>query len=166
MKFYEVEFYEYAALFLTIAVTLAYCLMQFRKLKPFIRQAHNISRLKERSDLVQTTAEIVEIACRDLNESKYNISKLYVMRVQYSTENVLRGVEHADVLFAKEPTAHAGQKIKIIYSRADPSVIMTADNRESEGFTGFWLRIFIGVLVFFGIVLLVFYWLCKNGLPD
>lgn len=160
------EFYEYAALFLSIAATLAYCLMQFRKLKPLIRQAHNISRLKERSDLVQATAEIIDVSCRDLNESKYNLCKLYVMRVQYSTENVLRGVEHAEVLLAKKPTVHAGQKIDIIYSRGDPSVIMTAGNSETEGFAGFWLRIFFGVLVFFAIVMLVFYFFCKFGLPD
>ncbi len=159
-------FDEYAALFLTIAVTLAYCFMHFKNLKPFIRQAHNINRLKERSDLVQTTAEIIDVETRNLSGLKLDIGKLYVIRVQYRAEKEFRGVEHADVFLVKEPTARVGEKIDVIYSRGDPSVIMTADNRESKGTAGFWVRIFIGVLVFFVIVLAVFYGLCEYGLPD
>ena len=160
------QLYDYAALFLAIAAMLAYCLMQFRKLKPFLRQAHNISNLKERSDLVQTTAEIVEIKCGDLSESILNTCKLYVMRVQFTTEKEFRGVEHIDIFLVKVPSESVGQKIKILYSRDDPSVIMTADNRENKGLMGFWLRIFTGVVIFFAFVLPIFYYFCKYGLPE
>lgn len=92
-------FDEWAAFFLALAAMLAYCIMHFRSLKPFLRQAHNISNLKERCDFVQTTAEIVDIEQRDLNGLKMDICKLYVMRVRYTTENAMRGVEHMDIIF-------------------------------------------------------------------
>lgn len=59
-----------------------------------------------------------------------------------------------------------GQKIEILYSRSEPSVIMTADNRESKGAAGFFLRLAVSVLLFFGITYTVFYGLCKFGLLD
>lgn len=88
------------------------------------------------------------------------------MRIQYTTEKEFRGVEHIDVYLAKEPSESVGQKIEILYSSENPSVIMTADNRESKGIAGFGLRIFTGVLIFFAIVLTVFYYLGKYGLLD
>ncbi len=160
------RFDEMCAVILASAAALAYFFMIIKKYSPYLKQTHKISRLKESSDLVQTKAEIIGVEKQDLNGLKADICKLYVMRVKFQCDNASRGVEHADIIFVKEPPERVGQYIDILYSRKAPSVIMTALDKESKGFGGVIMRIIFGVFITFGICWAVFYCFCKYGLPD
>ena len=159
-------FGELFAVILALAAALAYAFMIFKKYSPYLKQTRRISGLKESSDLVRTTAEIIGVEKRDLNGLKVDICKLYVMRVQYQSEIASRRVEHTDIIFVNEPPERAGQNIDILYSRKKPSDVMTVLDRESKGFGGVIMRIIIGILITFVICWAVFYCLCKYGLPD
>lgn len=157
---------ELLALIISIVFTFAYVYMLLKKTHPYIKQAHRISLLKERSDLITVEAEIVEVETRELNGLKADPNKLYVMRIRYPTEKTERGIEHSELFFAKEPSKRIGQNITVLYSRDEPSKVMTPDSRESAGAAAMYIKLAVSTLIAFGIIFAVLYCLCKYGLPD
>ncbi|MDE7398321.1 MAG: DUF3592 domain-containing protein [Oscillospiraceae bacterium] len=156
----------FIALILSIILTLAYAYMLFKNAFPFIKQMHTISGLKERGDLVSTEAEVINVELHDLSGHKKDLNKMYVMRVKYQTEKSARGIEHSELIFAKEPVERAGQSITVLYSRDDPSKIMMPDNRESAGAAAMFIKLAVSVAIAFGIIFAVFYCLCIYGFPN
>lgn len=159
-------FDECAALILGIVFTLAYVFMLLKNISPIIKQAHRISAFRERTDLVQATAEVVNITPRDPNGLKNDPNRFYVMRIKYPTEIAARGLEYAELVFAKEPSERAGQNITVLYCRDDPSTAMTPDSRETCGWGGMLAKLVIRMTIAFGLIYAVFYCLCIYGLPD
>lgn len=157
---------ELLALIISIMFTSAYVYMLLKNAFPFIKQMHTISGLKERSDLVSTEAEIIDVEMRELNGRKKDLNKMYVMRVKFQTEKSTRGVEHSELIFTKEPIEQSGQKIIVLYDQNDPSKIMTPDRRESEGAAAMFIKLAVSAAIAFGIIFAVFYCLCIFGLPD
>lgn len=157
---------ELLALIISIVFTLAYIYILLKKTHPYIKQTHKISLLKERSDLITVEAEIVEVETHELNGLKADPNKLYVMHIRYPTEKTERGIEHSELFFAKKPPERTGQNITVLYSRDDPSGVMTPDNRESEGAAVMYIKLAISTLIAFGIIFAALYCLCKYGLPD
>lgn len=67
------------ALILCIGFTLVYAFMLFKKITPYVKQMHRISLLKERSDLIKTEAEIVEIKKLDTIGLRLDPNSLFAM---------------------------------------------------------------------------------------
>lgn len=157
---------ELLALIISIVFTFAYVYMLLKKTHPYIKQTHRISLLKERSDLITAEAEIVEVETRELNGLKADPNKLYVMRIRYPIEKAECGIEYSELFFAKEPSKRTGQNITVMYSRDEPSKVMTPDNRELAGAAVMYIKLAVSTLIAFGIIFAVLYCLCKYGLPD
>ncbi|MDE6726428.1 MAG: DUF3592 domain-containing protein [Oscillospiraceae bacterium] len=151
------EIDEMVALITGIVFALAYAFMLLKNTLPFIKQSHKISILKERGGLITAEAEVVEVETRYLNGLKVDPNKLYIMRIRYCTERAARGIEHAELIFAKEPDERTGQNITVLYSRDEPSDVMTLDNRESAGTAMMFIKLAISVVISFtGIYLLMY----------
>lgn len=159
-------FDETAALLFGIAFTLVYAFMLFKNALPFIKQFHQVSLLKERSDLTAANAEIVDIKERGLIGTKRDFCVLYIMRVKFQTEKAERGFESAEIIFAEKPTERAGQNIGVLYSPDEPSKIMTSVGREKSGAAAIFAKLAVSVIIAFAIIFAVFYRFCKFGLPD
>lgn len=157
---------ELLALIISIVFTLAYVYILLKKTHPYVKQTHRISILKERPDLITAEAEVLEVETRELNGLKADPNKLYVMRIRYSTEIAGRGIEHSELFFARKPLERTGQNITVLYSRDEPSRVMTPDNRESAGAAAMYIKLAVSTLIAFGIIFAVLYCLCKYGLPD
>lgn len=148
---------EMVILINSIVFTLSYVYMLLKKTHLYVKQTHKINLLKERSDLIAAQAEVVEVETRKLNGLKADPNKLYVMRIRYSTEKAERGIEHSELIFAKEPSERAGQNITVLYSRDEPSRVMTLDSRESAGAAVMYIKLAVSAVVAFGIIFAVFY---------
>jgi len=160
------EIEEFAALATAIIGTLMYTFLLLKNFAPFIIHLHKMSRLKEHGNLVSAEAEIVDIETRNVDGFKFELIKLYVMRVRYNSENTARGVEHSDMLFAKKPPERAGQKIKVLYSREDPGVVMTPDSHETVGAFCLFVKLVFSIAAVFGVIFVVIYGLGSSGMLD
>ncbi len=159
-------FDELLALILAVVFTSAFVYLPIKNISPFIKQAHRIRLLKERGGLITVGAEVIDVETRDLIGLKNDLNKLYIMRVQYQTEKSERGMERSVLFFVKKPTEQAGQSIMVLYSRDEPSEIMTTDGCEAAGSAMMFIKLVFGAVIAFVIIFAVFYCLCKFGLPD
>lgn len=157
------EFDVTVALLLSAAFTSAYVFMLLRNIFPFIKQAHRISLLKERSDMITASAEIIGIEELSIIGLKNDRCVLYIMRVRVENAG---WSENSALFFVKKPTERTGEKITVLYSRDDSSEITTSNGRETSGAQTMFARLALSVLIAFGIIFAVFYCFCKFGLPD
>lgn len=65
-----------------------------------------------------------------------------------------------------EPIERVGQNITVLYSRSEPSEVMTPDNRESEGAVMMFIKLAVSAVIAFGTIFSVLYSFCKYGLGD
>ncbi|MCM1164864.1 MAG: hypothetical protein NC299_01475 [Lachnospiraceae bacterium] len=157
------EFDVTVALLLSAAFTSAYVFMLLRNIFPFIKQAHRISLLKERSDMITASAEIIGIEERSIIGLKNDRCVLYIMRIRVENAG---WSENSALFFVKKPTERTGEKITVLYSRDDSSEITTPNGHETSGAPTMFARLALSVLIAFGIIFPVFYCFCKFGLPD
>lgn len=129
--------------------------MVIRGALPMIKQAHGISGLKERGGLT-APAEITEIEKHAFLGIRWII--FYIVKVKFETE---RETVYTDIIFMKKPAADlfAGQTVILIYDPSSPTTVMTAENRESEGW--FWAVAKLIAAVWVGFALIFWFVLAR-----
>lgn len=126
---------------------------------PMIKQAHGISGLKERGGLT-APAEITEIEKHAFLGVRRII--FYIVKVRFETE---RETVYTDIIFMKKPAADlfAGQTVTLIYDPDSPTTVMTAENRESEGWLWAVAKLIAGVWIGFT---LMFFFVLANAFGE
>lgn len=145
------------ALIVSAVFTLVYTFKLLKNTYPYVKQVHKINLLKERVDLIKVEAEVIDVEELLLNGLKIGFIKLYEMQIRYHTENNVWGIKRSELIFPKEPSEHAGQKIKVLYCRDKQSTVTTPDRRELAGAAMLFAKIVLSIAIVFGSVFTLMY---------
>lgn len=148
---------EQMILIISAVFTLVYAFKLLKNTYPYLKQMHKINLLKEREDLITVEAEVIDVEELLINGFKIGFNKLYEMQIRYHTENNVWGIKRSALIFPKEPSEHAGQKIKVLYCRNKQSTVTTPDRRELAGAAILFAKIVLSIAIVFGSVYLLMY---------